>query len=69
MGGHDLVAGGAKNTEGHWILAYKPGKFVWAPPPPAAAGVAVEELRKARHKRQDSTHIFYTPRLMNPLWH
>eukprot|EP00978_Attheya_sp_CCMP212_P024147 scaffold75459_cov47-Attheya_sp.AAC.4 len=33
------------------------GTWVWAPPP-AAADVAIEELRKARHKRQASTHIF-----------
>lgn len=29
---------------------------------------AVEELRKARLKRQVSTHIFVCPRLMTPAW-
>ncbi len=66
--GHDLVEGGDKNVEGHWIPKTKSGKFVWTPPP-AAADVAVEELRKARHKRQDSHHIFMVPRLMKPHWH
>jgi hypothetical protein len=31
----------------------KPGTFLWAPPP-AAADAALEELCKARHKRQTS---------------
>ncbi len=66
--GHDLVEEGDTNAEGHWIPRTKPGKFVWCPPP-AAADVAVEELRKARHKRQESTHIFIVPRLMKPQWH
>ena len=42
-------------------------KYLWAPPP-AIAEVALEELRKARIKRQDSTHIFVCPRLMTPVW-
>jgi len=41
--------------------------FVWTPPP-AAAGVAIEELRKARHKHTDSVHLFVVPRLMGPYW-
>ena len=44
-----------------------PGKFVWAPAP-AAAGACVEELRRAQHKCQESTHLFVVPRLMQPLW-
>ena len=36
--------------------------------PPAAASVAVEELRKACHKRQCSTHVFVCPRLLKPMW-
>lgn len=43
------------------------GTYIWTPPP-AAADVAVQELRKARHKRQKSTHVFVCPRLMKPLW-
>ncbi len=66
--GHDLLPDGDRNAEGHWIPAISPGKFVWMPPP-AAADVAVEELRKARHKRQESYHIFVVPRLMKPYWH
>ena len=37
-------------------------------PPPAAADVAIQELRKARHKRQSSCHVFVCPRLLKPLW-
>ena len=43
------------------------GCFVWAPPP-AAADVALEQLRIARIKRQDSTHVFVVPRLLTPKW-
>ena len=43
------------------------GQFIWTPPP-AAAGAAVEELRKARHKDVRSSHVFVVPRLMQPLW-
>jgi hypothetical protein len=43
------------------------GTYLWHPPP-AAAEFAVEELRKARLKRQDSTHVFVCPRLMAPYW-
>ena len=45
----------------------KPGIFVWSPPPCAAID-AVVQLRKARHKRQESMHVFIVPRLMMPLW-
>jgi hypothetical protein len=43
------------------------GKFVWCPPP-AAADVALEELRKALIKRRDATHVFLCPRLLTPQW-
>jgi hypothetical protein len=43
------------------------GVFAWFPPP-AAADVAIEQLRIARIKRQDSTHVFVCPRLMTPQW-
>jgi len=46
---------------------FGPGFFAWFPPP-AAADVAIEQLRIARIKRQDSTHIFVCPRLMTPQW-
>jgi hypothetical protein len=45
----------------------KSGIFVWSPSP-CAAEVAVEELRKARHKRQASMHLVIIPRLMHPHW-
>jgi hypothetical protein len=37
-------------------------------PPPAATGAALEELRKARIKRQDSLHIVIIPRLLTQEW-
>jgi hypothetical protein len=59
--------GGAYDSKGFWRSTFKPGKLVWTPPP-GAANVALEELRKARIKRQDSTHVFVCPRLLKPLW-
>lgn len=41
--------------------------YIWAPPP-FAADVAIAELRKARIKRQTSSHIFICPRLCTTLW-
>jgi hypothetical protein len=41
--------------------------FLWAPAP-GAADVAIEELRKARHKRPHLFHAFVCPRLMAPRW-
>jgi hypothetical protein len=41
--------------------------FLWAPPP-AAADVAIEELRRSRHKRPHLFHVFACPRLMTPRW-
>jgi hypothetical protein len=64
--GHGLL-GGKIDSKGFWRHHYKPGKFIWAPPP-AAASVAIEELRKARIKRQDSMHVIVIPRLLKPEW-
>jgi hypothetical protein len=64
--GHDHL-GGSPDPLGFWHQGIKPGHFVWMPPP-AAADVALEELRKARLKRQDSTHYFFTARLLTPEW-
>jgi hypothetical protein len=64
--GHD-VSGGSKDSKGFWRPKTCPGTFVWSPPP-AAASVALEELRKARIKRQDSLHIIVIPRLLKPEW-
>jgi hypothetical protein len=60
--------GGYYNEQGFWRLHPRPGKFVWAPPP-AAAPVAVEELRKDLIKRRDSTHVILCPHLLTPQWH
>ena len=64
--GHDIV-GYSTNDEGIDVPILKSGIFVWAPPP-AVADVAIKELRRARHKRQSSLHVFVCPRLMKPLW-
>ena len=64
--GHDII-GGAKNGDGVWLPEYKSGNYLWFPPP-AAANICIDELRKARHKRQTSTHIFVCPRIMAPSW-
>ena len=64
--GHD-IDGGQCYPDGFWRPNLKPGIFIWAPPP-AAADVALEELRKARIKRQKSTHLFICPRLFTPSW-
>ena len=64
--GHDHL-GGKVDAKGFWWPTIKSGTFVWTPPP-AAAAAALEELRKARIKRQNSSHIFVCPRLMTPEW-
>ena len=46
---------------------YEAGIWVWSPPP-AAALWALEELRQARQKRQDSAHIILIPKLMVQEW-
>ena len=63
---HD-IAGGTINGDGVWTPLYKRGTYIWTPPP-AAAQVAVEQLRKARGKREESTHVFVVPKLMAPEW-
>ena len=66
--GHDVEKGKwEKNSDGMELPCIKQGLFIWTPAP-CAADVAVEELRKARHKRQESQHLFIVPRLMQPLW-
>jgi hypothetical protein len=64
--GHDIT-GGTKNVDGFWVPEYGVGQYVWAPPPCVAVR-CIEELRKARHKRQVSTHVFMCPRIMTVDW-
>jgi hypothetical protein len=63
---HDIV-GGEKNEDGVWIPKYKSATYIWTPPP-AAAQNAIEQLRRARLKRESSTHVVLVPRLMAPEW-
>lgn len=65
--GHGVV-GGERNEDGIWFPKLDlHGPCVWSPPP-AAATVAVEELRKARHKRPSLPQLFVCPRLMTRNW-
>ena len=64
--GHD-IRGGKTGNDGFWIPNIVKGTYRWAPPP-AAADVCLEELRKARIKRQEPLHVVAIPRLMTPLW-
>jgi hypothetical protein len=64
--GHDHK-GGSTDARGFWTPRIAKGTFVWTPPP-GAAGAALEELRKARLKRQRSTHIIVCPKLLTPEW-
>jgi hypothetical protein len=61
------IDGFAPNELGRRVPVYRSGTFVWCPPP-AAADVAAEEMRRSRHKREDSFHVFVCPRLMTNLW-
>jgi hypothetical protein len=64
--GH-CILGGKMDSKGFWRHTCQPRKFIWDPPQ-GAAGVAIEELRKARTKHQDSMHVFICPRLLKPEW-
>lgn len=55
--------GGHYDDKGFWRQGIKKGTYIWTPPP-AAAHVALEELRKSRIKRQDSIHVVLIPKLM-----
>jgi hypothetical protein len=50
-----------------WYPILESGLYLWTPPPAAAVN-AIEELRRARLKRQESTHVLVCPRLMTPYW-
>ena len=64
--GHDIT-GMRKNCDGFEMPAYASGTMLWAPPP-GVARFAVEQLRQARHKRQQSCHVLLVPRLMTLEW-
>ena len=59
--------GGDYDTYGFWRHRITPGTYIWDLPP-IAADVAIEELRKARVKRQKSTHLVFVPKLFTHLW-
>jgi hypothetical protein len=61
------ISGGYQDHLNFWHGLEKSGIFVWCPPP-GAAEVAVEELRKSLIKRQVNTHIFVCPCLLSPEW-
>ena len=63
--GHDIDGGHMKT--GLFHPCYRTGLYIWAPPP-AAADSACEEIRKARLKRNLSTHVLICPRLLAPSW-
>mmetsp|Transcript_3333 Transcript_3333/g.5084 ORF Transcript_3333/g.5084 Transcript_3333/m.5084 type:complete len:90 (-) Transcript_3333:257-526(-) len=62
--GHD-IRGYAKDLEGYEVPHVASGKFIWTPPP-WVARAALEELRKARIKRQESIHVVVVPKLATP---
>ena len=64
--GHALC-GGEINADGIWMPKYQTGRYLWIPPP-AGGLAAVEQLRRARLKRQASTHVFLIPRLFTSQW-
>ena len=55
------------NSDGRRLPVTRPGTFVWSPPP-VAAGIAMEELRRSRHKSEKSTHVVVIPRLFTTEW-
>ena len=66
--GHDIVEGEFEvNVDGFKWPKYAKGTFVWAPPP-ADSETILEEVRKARHRRTELTHIISIPQLMSLMW-
>ena len=59
--GHDIT-GYYKDNKGHWRPEHEEGVYIWTPPP-AAADVCIEGIRKARMKRKDSLHIIIIQKL------
>ena len=66
--GHDLEGWTAGSDGLARPMISKVGKtYIWMPAP-MAAEVALAELRKARIKRQQSSHVFVCPRLCTSQW-
>ena len=66
--GHEILKGEWEyNSEGVKFPKSKPGTFIWTPPP-VAGGIAIEELRKSRHKSAELMHLFVIPRLFATEW-
>jgi hypothetical protein len=65
--GHD-IRGWTHPRDGGLLASPILGKGVFCWSPPAAAEVALEQLRMARIKHQDSSHVFIVPRLLTPKW-
>ncbi|KAL7568368.1 hypothetical protein ACA910_012090 [Epithemia clementina (nom. ined.)] len=55
------------SPEGWFDDAFRPGNFLWTPPP-AAALEALEQLCKSRQIRPLGAHIFACPALMSNCW-
>jgi hypothetical protein len=55
------------DKSGRNVASYRAGTFLWCPPP-VVADVAAEEMRRSRHKRENSFHVFVCPRLMTNIW-
>ena len=67
--GHGLSPHPWKNCDGmNFPMADKSKSVLLWAPAPAIADVALEELRRSRHKRPDLCHIVVIPKLMTPLW-
>ena len=64
---HDIDEVTINPITSSWSIKTSPGTFLWYLPP-GAAHVALEGLRKAVIKRNNSTHIIIVPRLLLPFW-
>ena len=65
--GHDYD-GWVRSWDGFERPIISEGRIYLWTPPPFAADIAISELRKARIKRQTSSHVFAVPKLCSPLW-
>ena len=55
------------SPEGWFDQIFDEGNFLWTPLP-AAASVAIEQLRRNCHLREGNLHIVCLPRLMTTMW-